>query len=243
MILRRINGQWIAITQTDHAWASGEIARAVSEFYVDEMFRRPLLGVIARHDDGWDDWDLHPQRDVAGAPLNFTEISATIHDDIWRRSIDIAQATFGPYAAAVLARHAQTLQSDDDDSLALVLTGKIAAWTREAMPGLDPVARDWHVERGFQLLRFCDLVTLMPCAGWEGPQQCMLLGDDGRFQEFTLRLAGDWEMAIDPWPFLFNQVAVEIPVTRVPGDDWEAALAQMATGKRSTARLTVRRAE
>jgi hypothetical protein len=241
MILRRDDAGFVLTCQPDHAWASGEVARFVREDLFDTERHHELIALSAHHDDGWHDWEQTPRRHADGAPLNFDEISAADHEGIWRRGVELAHQTVGAFGAAVLTLHAQDLAAGEGaEPFADQLVARRRAWLREALPGVDPVQRQWQLERAFAFLRLCDLATLMPCAGWRGPHAVALLDDRGGRFDVILRAAGAWELALEGWPFALGEVHVRIPVVRVAGGEWDGALEACRRGNRSMQALVLR---
>ncbi|MBX3729815.1 MAG: DUF3891 family protein [Candidatus Sumerlaeia bacterium] len=241
MILRRDNAGFVLTCQPDHAWASGEVARFVREDLFDCARHDELIALSAHHDDGWHDWEQAPRRHADGRPLNFDEVNAADHEAIWRRGVELAHQTVGAFGAAVLTLHAQDLAAGAGaEAFGDALVTRRGVCLREALPGVDPVQRDWQLERAFAFLRLCDLATLMPCAGWPGPHTVTILDERGGRCDVVLRATRAWELAIEGWPFALGEVHVRIPVVRVKDGNWDGALEACRRGDRSMQALVLR---
>jgi hypothetical protein len=107
MILQDRGNQLIIIRQTDHAILSGFFARE----WGNELFKRPepfdsVRLAAAEHDNGWTEWERHPQIDNATfLPYTFMSIPTAEHIEIYKRGIDrIVQRD--RYAGLLAAMHA-----------------------------------------------------------------------------------------------------------------------------------------
>jgi hypothetical protein len=110
MILQDHGTQLVVIRQTDHALLAGFFARE----WGNDLFTRPepfdsFRLAAAEHDNGWSDWELHPQIDPATfSPYTFMSIPTALHIEIYKRGIDrIVQED--RYAGLLSAIHAAGL--------------------------------------------------------------------------------------------------------------------------------------
>jgi hypothetical protein len=233
MIIREIGTKTYLTPQPDHAWACGDLVRFVRPEFVEQEFEDELLAAVRHHDDGWIEWETEPQVDPSGKPLNFLEVAKKDHVEMWRKGLERVRAAQGPFAGALLTLHAESLFQDEMDAdFGAHVARKRMEWAREAMPGEDPVRRDWRLERAYCVLRLCDLLTLMPMAGWQGPVPTPLIDQQGCHHELVLTMTGDWEVTIEGWPFAMNTLRVLVPTVRVETGAWPEALGELGAGRR-----------
>jgi hypothetical protein len=90
MILQDHGDQLVLIRQTDHALLAGFFARE----WGNDLFTRPepfasFRLAAAEHDNGWSEWERHPQIDrTTFLPYTFMSIPTTEHIEIYKRGID-----------------------------------------------------------------------------------------------------------------------------------------------------------
>lgn len=109
MIRRDYEGGLLLISQTVHAWVSGQLALR----WGNDDFARPepweeLILTAAQHDNGWAEWELAPRIHPDGRPVSFIEMGLEEHFAIWQRSAERMQAT-SHYGALLISLHATSL--------------------------------------------------------------------------------------------------------------------------------------
>ena len=89
MIRRETANGLTLISQVDHAYLAARLAACWGNAEVPPLpLTASLLQAVARHDDGWQQWEAAPQLDgETGQPLNFTEMPMDVATGIWSRSI------------------------------------------------------------------------------------------------------------------------------------------------------------
>jgi len=240
MIIRTLENRIVVTSQLDHAWASGELVHALTEEFVDEDGRDLMAALTAHHDDGWEQWEHRAIKESSALPKNFTDLEEEEHAEIWRCGIALAEERFGAYAAATLARHAAELGGDGTSAKEIEFGKKSTDLLRKAFPDDDPVVRDWKLERAFRVLRFCDLLTLAPCAGWSQELTECLVTESGQRVDIRLQEKIPFTLHLDPWPFTFNRVEVRIPVLTLENEKSWAGLADaFLAGKRELQTLVL----
>ena len=103
-MLRKQDGDPIAIGQPSHAWISGQLARAWGNerFGAVEPHDEVCLGA-EQHDIGMAAWDYSPTRNSkSGLPYSFIEMPLGIHMRLW---------TAGPRQLLTQSRYASLLAS------------------------------------------------------------------------------------------------------------------------------------
>jgi Protein of unknown function (DUF3891) len=81
--------QVIAISQTAHAWVSGQLARQWgNECFPDFTPVEPLCYAAEQHDRGFLDWERQPTLNPkSGLPHTFEDIPLSLHVELRKRSI------------------------------------------------------------------------------------------------------------------------------------------------------------
>src|SRR3954469_9741168 len=102
---------WLLISEVDHARLSGELMR-----HWKEKLPAEVVEGIARHDDGWADWELEPKlKPELGAPYSFLGMPLEDSLAIWDKSIESARK-IGPLAGWIVGGHFYNLLTDSDNS-------------------------------------------------------------------------------------------------------------------------------
>jgi hypothetical protein len=201
MIIRQsiIDGnQWVFL-QVEHAYGSGDAFDFIRSDFFDSEFTAELREVTRLHDEGWKDYDQSFVDGALNQLIHFPDVDNSSHSTIWKKSIQIMENQGNFYGAACLCDHASAL-SDEKPDLQEYLHAERIRIIKRAFPQESPEVRNWRVERGFLTLRFADLMTLMPCSGWDGPIPSKLIDPEGRSFDFEFTEPEPWTIAIDPWP-------------------------------------------
>jgi hypothetical protein len=109
MIRRDAGGDFLLITQPDHAALAGELAA----HFGNARFFRPspresLLTAVSLHDSGWTLHDNEPTLNVGGLPLDVFETPRQIALRVWAASAERAAAA-DPYAGLLVSLHSLSL--------------------------------------------------------------------------------------------------------------------------------------
>lgn len=217
---------WVLISQLDHARLSYLLAAHWSATTVVALQpRAPLLWAIEHHDDGWRDWEKHPDVEPQkGAPRGFTEMELADSLAIWTASIDRAEAAglLQAYTVAghfvALAHRAHTWRHDDAQWPAAEafirhfesrMAGWLEGWQAENPSVHTPALASLAIR---QLQWFDSLSLWFCCEATSEPETAELPGGG------ILRLTpGDGDrVTLDPWPFDVQHLTVEIPGRAVP---------------------------
>ncbi len=225
MIVREMtNGQLLCIHQTTHALMAEQFCR----HWGNADFAPPLphsatMLAIAQHDNGWYEWELHPQLRSDGYPMDFLHDTDPLGKvQMWRRGVDRVFEQH-PYAALLVGRHAALLYESDLPNL----TGEVYAHVAEFLADqrmLVDVARhayagdaryqawldDAAIDANTRLLQFGDHTSLQVTIPWS-PQSRL------RNCPLNLHERIEIEMTTDecttnfaPWPFSVACFAVEV---------------------------------
>ena len=109
VIRREVPGEYLLITQHDHALIAGELA----EHFGNDHFARPepresALQGVRLHDCGWPLHDDEPTINKDGKPLDVFESPRDIALRVWTASADKA-AIIDPYAGLLVSLHVLSL--------------------------------------------------------------------------------------------------------------------------------------
>ncbi len=219
-------GDWLLITQPDHAGACGVFAErwgsAGGDFAPPEP-RDPVVVAAREHDNGWTEWEAAPTMDPeAGRPRHFTEMPVPEYIPIWRRGIRRA-ADRDLYAGLLVSLHGSHLLrsrhaggrdgADDREALARFLTEQegFQAAARQALR-----AGQAAVPTNFRLLQVWDRLSLLLCCGPISPTP--LEGVPARRGALAMKVLpdGDRSAALDPYPFAGGPVELAMPARRIP---------------------------
>lgn len=144
MIVSRHRGRTIIVRQTEHARLAGLLAEAwdldaLLGHTVPPLMRERTVEAVLHHDDGWMEWEREPTLDDAGLPLDFKNMPASEHSEIWRRSVNLA-AERHPWVGALVAMHAQRLYEElpdpDIEPTEHLVQKSLAEWLAAAVDSL-----------------------------------------------------------------------------------------------------------
>jgi Protein of unknown function (DUF3891) len=217
MIIRPDGSTRLAITQPDHAALAGRIVHAWRANGLPQSPRRDdILLAVAEHDNGWREVDDTLMVDPAtGAILDFVTAPGHIRRGVWSRAI--ARLATRPYAAALVAHHAQHVYGRyrSDPAWASFFTEMES--TREGLvSSLDELNAD------YLFVRIGDLASLTFCTA-----AAMPVSEFG----YRVRLDGA-RVIIDPDPFEGARVPISIEGQEIDGYTYARAvtLTGVATG-------------
>ncbi len=113
MLLRKSVEGNLAITQTTHAWVSGQMARAWGNDQFGTVEPHEAVCLAAeQHDIGWTTWEPEPSfNQETGGPHSFLELPPELHlSRIWSVAGSLALLT-SRYAALLVSMHGTNLYS------------------------------------------------------------------------------------------------------------------------------------
>lgn len=222
---------WQLVTHPDHARLAGQIAEA----WGNERFARPdpfdpILAAVRRHDDGWIARDAAPfltpdgrpeafTRKLVGAYAAFEEIDLPRYLEV-RGAATEAVARDNPLAGVLVSMHTVNLLTEQAD------LESIRPEHREIHRAFVDGQRRWQqktadtlnlsagmLRRGFEFLQACDNLSLILCADYHEAIPLRHTHPDREGVRRTLQcrgiVGGVWQ--IDPWPFVADEIALELP--------------------------------
>jgi len=228
MIRREDGSDWLIISQIDHAHLAAELAGA---------WRHPgdgkstvtdlLLHAIRCHDDGWREWDAHPEIDPEnGIPRQFTEMPMETATPIWASSIQRA-ALEHPLCGIWVGRHfchlaEQSLDSrsdehDDVEAINLFLKQQLVfqhALEKEARQDMTKQEIDALSRFGFAFLRLFDGLSLwFCCKEATKPFHIRFAG-----QAVELKPLGDGVVEVEPDVLMASPIQFTVTARRIPAE-------------------------
>lgn len=256
MILQRAGEGLLAFRQTEHARLAGDIAAAWGNAAFPPPPRRASALVAAhRHDDGWAEWELAPQIDEHGAPVDFIRIPVREHVALYRRGIDLVERE-DPFAGCVVSLHGKRLYTTPfreggpprlerlaqaDLPIAQAFVAREVERERRLLAALGSSARD-EIEQAWRLLQAWDRISLFVC-----------LQPLGAGTSFTLPAVTDplitvstteaGVVELDPYPLREPEVCLEIEALALGGDRFESDSSYRAAiraARRTRIRFAVR---
>ncbi len=257
---------WLLVSQVEHARLSAVLAERCLEHFGQaslsgtdsamvatqiESARHELLQAIARHDDGWTQWETHPGLDPKRRrPLSFRELPLDETLANWEGSIKSA-AEVGPLAAWVVSGHfaalLETSQSDHDRAASAKWLAKTAdqrvAWLAE-WQALNPTLHTTQLaEEALVWLQTFDVMSLWICSvcpfGGEEVSQWPEGYHIGPDKLLDTRIAADPKadisecgvVTVDPWRFDVPELAIELAAHVVPVRQYQNARELLAAYK------------
>lgn len=226
---------WILIPQMQHALLAADLFQNWvftdrSEQLV-EALRKELLPAVAKHDDGWADWDRDPQFDPqSGRPVDFREMPLGDSLRIWSQSIRLA-AEIGNLAGAAVAGHFLDLLEHAD------LSAKESRQQRDAEKFRKEFLRarkDWLARWGsenpqlhamgapefaLQLLQGFDRMSLWLCCDEQRVSSPLCLGK----QPSVVFENRGTVISAEPWPFATEELALKVAGVLVAGVEERSA--------------------
>ena len=215
--------QVIVISQTAHAWVSGQLARQ----WGNECFPRfapaePLCYAAEQHDRGFLDWERQPTLNLkSGLPHTFENIPLSL-DVLLRRKSILELKAVSLYAALVTSLYftrvvgeQSAVESHEDRSRITEFLKEQQALQRKLLGSLrkDPYLRSVCSERAIEynqrLLAACDQLSVQLC---RNPDSKFSINDVPTASEKSCRLSvtpadpNSREVRLEPWPFSTRRV-------------------------------------
>jgi len=231
MIVARVGGRLRLVTQVAHQQQCGLLVAA----WGNDDFARPepwdpVVEATACHDEGWREWDMHPQVLPGGEPQGFAAMEVGDHVAIHRASAtagaqrgDRVELLVGMHGAGLVMRRlgldGEVERLDDRPGLARALVIDRALAGRALRSGLgEGAALAGWAWSAYRILQAIDLLSLyLTWRGLAGGEEWTLRrvprrpGDE-RGVDIVVRPGAPRSLScvLDPWPFAAD--VVEAPV-------------------------------
>lgn len=215
----------ICITQPNHAWVSGQLARVWGNEHFGQFVPREEVCLGAeQHDIGWLKWEesptLNPQ---TGYPYRFLELPTKVHIDLWSGAKQLA-LPLGRYVTLLVSLHGTGLYErfrgwqNSPESTQIVqdflkreyafqeqLTATLTNDSYYASYAIPEV-----IERNRKLVAVWDALSLIVCHGVPGEEQVTRVPTSDGDTTLKLTLLEDednhHQVTISPWPFQQSEV-------------------------------------
>jgi hypothetical protein len=212
-VLVRIDDEGaLAIGQLSHSWLSGQLARAWgNERFIAPAPREEIVLGAQQHDIGWALFDLAPQWNAqSGLPRSFLEITVDQHLAIWRGAPDQLLSA-SRHAALVVSMHGRSLSElrarGGAEQAAAVREHIEAERERQAQLCEALGISEQDARRIQRQMWTWDGLSLALCHGWTTFTARDVPCYDG-LTDLELRVAGEHEWTLDPWPLAEDRVVV-----------------------------------
>ena len=224
MLFREVHDGTLAITQTAHAWVSGQIARNWGNELTGAIEPREAVYLAAeQHDIGWLNREPEPALNLeAGRPRSFLELPPETHlGEIWSRAGEMALLT-SRYAALLVSLHGTHLygrfRGDPEaaNGLAQPFLEQQDAFQAQLIASLkaDPHYAAYvtpeMLTRNRRLIALWDRLSLDICRGMSGPDRIEQIPFATGNATLTLAPVSDnpFHFTLDPWPFAATEVCL-----------------------------------
>jgi hypothetical protein len=235
MLLRKERQGTIALPQVNHAWVSGQLARAWgNDTFAVPAPREVVCLAAEQHDIGWADYDMFPDFDpVTGLPQEFHEVSESTHTALWRDGVNRARV-FGRFVALLVSLHADTIytrhfdfKKADRETAALVrrFLEDQRAFQADMLHSLESdaafsaMATQEAIDQNRLLIAALDAMSLSICWGVGQPVPIKSVPVHlAKSTEIVLRPGNSpSQVIVDPWPFGAERVDVQAEGRRLQG--------------------------
>lgn len=171
MIIYERTDDFVMIKQHDHAQLSAEIARHVNQaVFLNPSRKEDVLYSISEHDRGWIDLDDVPLwNDRAQRPYSFMDLPSHLKLTFYRKGIDEVEQE-NRYAALLCSLHFVSFFEGEQESILqqFVRDEQERQEKLKKEEGVSTRNDDEEIEQYFDLLQFCDNVSLYVCLNEPG---------------------------------------------------------------------------
>jgi hypothetical protein len=215
----------ICITQPNHAWVSGQLARAWGNEHFGQVVpaQEVYLGA-EQHDIGWLNWEEAPTlNSKTGYPHRFSELPTQLHVDIWSSTQQRAKP-LGRYAALLISLHGTRLyerftgwkHSPESAQIVQAFLDREYSFQEQLTESLKndpyyaPHMTPEVIKRNRRLVATWDALSLIVCQNWLGDQQVEQVPVvDGETTLKLININDDPHLfTVSPWPFQESKVTV-----------------------------------
>jgi hypothetical protein len=225
MLHRSSNEGLVCITQPNHAWVAGELARAWGNEQFGQFVpsKEVCLGA-EQHDIGWLPWEQSPTLNrQTGYPHRFSELPTQVHLEIWSGAKRLAMP-WGRYATLLVSLHGTGLYErirgwqNSPESRQLVEEFLESEYTfqQQLIATLNndsyyaPYVTPEVLRRNQKLVATWDALSLILCQNLPGEQQVesVPMADGETLLKVTKINDDPHQITISPWPFQESEVTL-----------------------------------
>lgn len=193
MIVNYTETGWQIITQRSHGLLAAQICAHWKKNNQPGRWVDTLIAT-AEHDDIYNEFENDDLLNDHGGPVNFKHTAFKL--EYAQRLIGMAE-TKSAFIALLISRHVRFVHGDDPKAGKFIsaLKKREGIWMKASCSTED------EVNRGYELLEFCDAFSLLICQGLIQPEHRKIeisSGPDGQAYEMY---ASDKGIIVSPWPF------------------------------------------
>lgn len=194
MIVNYTEAGWQIITQRSHGLLAGQICAHWKKENQPLRWFETLIAT-AEHDDVYNEFENEDLLNENGGPVNYKMTAFRRSDS--ERLLDMA-ITKGRYVALLIAKHINFVHGEDPEGKVFCaeIRKNERRWLREAKTTIA------EVNASYDLLEFCDALSLLICQGMIQPEQRKIEisnGPDGK--SYSLYSGVHNELVVADWPF------------------------------------------
>jgi hypothetical protein len=224
MLIRpTVDATYECITQEHHAVLSGMLAAAWRPTRLDPL----LVQAIGMHDTPWREADADPRLDPErGLPHDFITFPMDDKIALYRRGIDALEAVH-PWIAYLVSKHYTTFSGTRD----VARLQEPEQRRRARLEGLLPQARVDAADDALAWIKLFDIFSLHLCLTGPRAQPAAIprwLSDPDKWSTapdgtpMTLRWSDDATLTVEPWPFVDDDLAIDLYHRRLEGTSEDA---------------------
>lgn len=198
MIVNYTESGWQIITQRSHGLLAAQICAHWKKDSQPQRWVDTLIAT-AEHDDVYNEFENDDLLNEQGGPVNFKQIEFNL--EYAKRLIGMAE-TKSTYIALLISRHIQFVHGNDPKAKTFIsgLKKRENVWMKASCSSIS------EVDRGYELLEFCDAFSLLICQKLVQPEHRKIeisKGPDGKAYEMW---ADADVVIVSPWPFEISSI-------------------------------------
>jgi hypothetical protein len=199
MIVTKNPDGWNIFFHRTHALLAFKIGMSIKEsFWLLPKFRLDGLSAITDHDGGQTDWNKSDSLTKAGAPLDFRQPSPVPLDKV--KSLISRSLYKSAFMTLMISMHCRSIYKDQNEKEVEKFKEELEVLCKSILKHLNLKLAD--AEGCYQILRFCDELSLMLCQG-DMPKQGrkIQLEPLPGIEENFIRKGEDGFLKLDQWCF------------------------------------------
>ena len=208
MIVNYTEDGWSIVLQRSHGLLAGQICAHWKKNRQPVRWVETMIATT-EHDDVSNELEADDLLNENGGPKNFktNKFNSADCDSLLARAIEK-----GLYVALLISRHMLFLYESDPaaKSYCKNLKELEKKWIKQA----GTTAKE--ISESYELLEFCDAMSLLICQGLQQPEQRRIEisnGPDG--VTYTLSEAKNGDLIVSPWPFEQDSITVNYEARNV----------------------------
>ena len=194
MIVNYTEAGWLIVSQRSHGLLAAQICAQWKKNRQPQRWVETLIAT-AEHDDAHYELEREDLLEETGGPKNFKAIP--FEEAYCEKLLNLALSK-GRYIALLISHHIRFLYGQDPHAKPYCrdLREREKKWIKEARTTRE------EIDKSYQLLEFCDALSLLICQQEVQPENRMIeisKGPDGK--TYQLRSTDKQQLTVSPWPF------------------------------------------